>query len=68
MIQRRVDVNVTFERDCNAYVRGFGSPGYNYWAGLEVMHLMTFGCRRLKVYVEASGYAPFTLTYDNFQV
>ena len=60
MIQRRVDASVTFKRGWDDYVRGFGSPGHNYWAGLEAMHLMTFGCRRLAVYVEASGYAPFT--------
>ena len=68
MIQRRVDDSVTFERGWDDYVRGFESLSHNYWAGLEVMHLMTFGCRRLEVYVEASGYAPFILTYDNFQV
>ena len=66
MIQRRVDISVTFKRGWEVYVCGFGSQDHNYWAGLEAIHLMTFGCRRLEVYVEASGYAPFTLTYDNF--
>ena len=41
MIQRRVDDSVTFKRGWEVYVRGFGSQGHNYWAGLEVMHLMT---------------------------
>ena len=41
VIQRRVDANVSFDRNWDEYVKGFGDPLGNHWLGLEAMHHLT---------------------------
>ena len=40
-IVRRVDASVSFERDWDDYVAGFGDPDGNMWLGLERIHQLT---------------------------
>ncbi|PAA59089.1 hypothetical protein BOX15_Mlig002767g2, partial [Macrostomum lignano] len=41
VFQRRVDDSLSFAQDWDAYVNGFGSPGSNYWMGLDQLFKTT---------------------------
>ena len=69
VIQRRVDANVSFDRNWDEYVKGFGDPLGNHWLGLEAMHHLTkkgnFTLRfDLKNKDGSSGFAE----YSNFKI
>ena len=69
MIQRRVDDSVSFDRDWDDYVNGFGDITGNYWAGLEKIHEMTTAQpMTLIVDVETFGGEPFSMVYETFSV
>ena len=52
-IQRRVDDTVDFYRPWADYVDGFGNHHGNYWMGLENIHSLTMGGKRLRIYLES---------------
>ena len=54
IIQRRVDDSVSFDRDWEEYVAGFGDAAEgNYWAGLKTIHELTWATSTsMQVYVE----------------
>ena len=52
-IQRRVDDTVSFYRPWADYVAGFGDLYGNYWMGLDNIHSLTIGSRRLRIYLES---------------
>ena len=41
VFQRRMDDSVSFERNWEEYVRGFGDLSGNFWLGLEAIHYLT---------------------------
>ncbi|PAA48245.1 hypothetical protein BOX15_Mlig028435g3 [Macrostomum lignano] len=41
VFQRRVDGNLSFAKNWDAYVNGFGNPESNYWMGLERLFQLT---------------------------
>ena len=43
VFQRRLDGNVSFDRDWDEYVRGFGDLAGSFWLGLEAIHHLTNG-------------------------
>ena len=68
---RRVDGSVSFNRNWNEYVAGFGDPDGNYWLGLEKLHLVTGTGTRFKLRVEmGSWHYPYIewAQYDEFSI
>ena len=69
VIQRRIDNNVTFDRNWDEYVKGFGNLSGSFWLGLEAIHQLTkdrnatlrFDLQNIK---RTTGYAK----YSNFKV
>jgi len=57
VIQRRVNGNVSFYQDWEAYKQGFGELSGDFWLGLETVHQLTTG----DDYYEMR----FDFTYDN---
>ena len=43
VFQRRLDGSVSFERNWDEYVRGFGDLAGSFWLGLEAIHHLTKG-------------------------
>ena len=53
LIQQRVDASVSFEKKYNQFMKPFGTPDGNYWAGLSnINHLSGTGVR-LQIYLES---------------
>ena len=66
---RRVDGSVSFDRDWNNYVAGFGNPRGNYWLGLETLHVITtLETFRLVVELESWAGQLGSATYTHFSV
>ena len=69
IIQRRVSDSVSFDRDWDDYVDGFGDVDGNYWLGLEEIHqLTTANDMSLDIDIETFEGEPFTLTLETFSV
>ena len=69
VIQRRFDGSVDFYRDWQAYVDGFGDPDGEYWAGLELIHLLTkTGTWELRVDLEDFSHTTVYAHYASFKV
>ena len=68
-IQRRISDSVSFDRDWNDYVTGFGEEDGNYWMGLEEIHrLTTTNNMSLFIDIETFEGEPFTLKLEEFSV
>ena len=68
-IQRRISDSVSFYRDWDDYVSGFGEEDGNYWMGLEEIHqLTTTHDVSLFIDIETFEGEPFTLKLQTFSV
>ena len=69
VIQRRFNGSVDFYRDWQDYVDGFGDPHGEYWAGLELIHLLTkTGAWELRVDLEDFSHTTVYAHYASFKV
>ena len=68
VLQRRVDDTVSFDRDWNDYVNGFGSSSTNFWIGLAKMHQLTLTPVPLRINIELFDSEKFSLNYTSFAV
>ena len=69
IIQRRVDASLSFERNWNEYVAGFGEVDGNFWLGLEAIHNLTMACpMRLQIDVVPFNIPAVSIPYPQFQV
>lgn len=65
VIQNRVDDGVSFYRDWNAYVAGFGDKKGSHWLGLEKIHRLTRD--GTQIYFDMANYDG-TKEYAHYQV
>ncbi|CAC5359055.1 ANGPT1 [Mytilus coruscus] len=69
IVQRRFDGKESFDRDWNAYKRGFGKPSGEYWIGNDNLHAI-LSERKYKVrfiLVDVSGNSAYA-EYSNFYI
>ena len=68
-IQRRISDSVSFDRDWDDYVTGFGEEDGNYWMGLEDIHQLTTSHDvSLFIDIETFEGEPFTVKLQTFSV
>jgi len=69
VIQRRIDGELSFEKDNDFYVKGFGDLGGELWLGLEKVHRLT-AYRRYELCIELVDFddARAFARYDHFVV
>ena len=52
VFQRRMDGSVSFNRNWDSYVDGFGDLKHEHWLGLEKIHCLTASKGRAELYVD----------------
>jgi len=69
VIQRRIDGNISFDRDWNAWKDGFGDPNGDFWLGLERLHrITTYQQHELYIHMIDHTMQPSFAQYNNFVV
>lgn len=68
VIQRRIDKNVSFDRNWTEYESGFGDPKGSYWLGLKTMHHLTRKNVTLRFDLRNMDGSHGFAEYDNFKV
>lgn len=69
VIQRRIDDDVTFDREYRIYEQGFGDNSESFFIGLEKLHqLLMFSQHELYIYIEHINGSFNFANYDNFKI
>eukprot|EP00112_Aurelia_sp_Birch-Aquarium-sp1_P026882 Seg983.3 transcript_id=Seg983.3/GoldUCD/mRNA.D3Y31 product=Fibroleukin protein_id=Seg983.3/GoldUCD/D3Y31 len=72
VVQRHVNGSTDFNRDWDAYKRGFGSLSGNLWYGLEAMHMLTGAGKNAVLRIEMKhlgfGNKLFYAKYETFEI
>ena len=69
IIQRRVDASVSFNKNWDEYVAGFGDVDGNYWLGLEAIHNLTAAQpMSLQIDVVPFNIPAVSIPYEQFHV
>ncbi|XP_071136633.1 ryncolin-4-like [Mytilus edulis] len=69
IFQRRMNGEITFYREWNAYKQGFGDQSREFWLGNDHLHLLTSqGHYRLRIDMEDFENNQKYALYDNFSI
>lgn len=71
IIQKRMDGFPDFGSNSSDYVKGFGDPKKNYWAGIDYLHAVSnqlFTPYEMKIDTSATDGSKFSISYENFRV